>query len=568
MEINPFISKLQTLIDQEDLLNLGREAQDLKTRFDDFILEEERKDQVNALNAAESGEVYENLDFSPLKQAFYELYDAFKTKRNQQKTLKEALEKENLKLKRSLITRLQDVIENEENIGVAYNAQKEIHETWKKIGDIPRDKRDEVQRDYSRMLEIFFHNMKIYRELKDHDYHRNAQLKLSLINQLEALKNSNAIKDMESALKTLQNEWEEIGPVLNDDWEKLKVHYWDSVRAVYEKINQFYNERRNTQLDNLAKKKELVTEIHAVNSKLDEIDSSKSWEKATEKVIKTQNDWKSIGQAPRKENDEVWKEFRAACDVFFEAKKAFYKVIEGKQKEVVEKKRKLIDQAKSIQESTDWKATSEKLIRLQKEWKNSGNSGQRFENKLWSEFRAACDVFFNAREESLKEQQSALIANVELKKQVIEKLANIELSGDKKADLIILKEINEEFKAIGNVPNEHRDELNLLFRKTMDSHYENLNIDSNEKELILFKARFDTLSSGSNRVDFIQKERSAVRKQIDQLNAEAIQMETNLSFFSRSKGADNLRKEVDQKISAIQQKIEGLKRKLKAIPSE
>ena len=568
MEINPFISKLQTLIDQEDLLNLGREAQDLKTRFDDFILEEERKDQVNALNAAESGEVYENLDFSPLKQAFYELYDAFKTKRNQQKTLKEALEKENLKLKRSLITRLQDVIENEENIGVAYNAQKEIHETWKKIGDIPRDKRDEVQRDYSRMLEIFFHNMKIYRELKDHDYHRNAQLKLSLINQLEALKNSNAIKDMESALKTLQNEWEEIGPVLNDDWEKLKVHYWDSVRAVYEKINQFYNERRNTQLDNLAKKKELVTEIHAVNSKLDEIDSSKSWEKATEKVIKTQNDWKSIGQAPRKENDEVWKEFRAACDVFFEAKKAFYKVIEGKQKEVVEKKRKLIDQAKSIQESTDWKTTSEKLIRLQKEWKNSGNAGQRFENKLWSEFRAACDMFFNAREESLKEQQSALIANVELKKQVIDKLANIELSGDKKADLIILKEINEEFKAIGNVPNEHRDELNLLFRKTMDSHYENLNIDSNEKELILFKARFDTLSSGSNRVDFIQKERSAVRKQIDQLNAEAIQMETNLSFFSRSKGADNLRKEVDQKISAIQQKIEGLKRKLKAIPSE
>ena len=568
MEINPFISKLQTLIDQEDLLNLGREAQDLKTRFDDFILEEERKDQVNALNAAESGEVYENLDFSPLKQAFFELYDAFKTKRNQQKTLKEALEKENLKLKRSLITRLQDVIENEENIGVAYNAQKEIHETWKKIGDIPRDKRDEVQRDYSRMLEIFFHNMKIYRELKDHDYHRNAQLKLSLINQLEALKNSNAIKDMESALKTLQNEWEEIGPVLNDDWEKLKVHYWDSVRAVYEKINQFYNERRNTQLDNLAKKKELVTEIHAVNSKLDEIDSSKSWEKATEKVIKTQNDWKSIGQAPRKENDEVWKEFRVACDVFFEAKKAFYKVIEGKQKEVVEKKRKLIDQAKSIQESTDWKTTSEKLIRLQKEWKNSGNAGQRFENKLWSEFRAACDMFFNAREESLKEQQSALIANVELKKQVIDKLANIELSGDKKADLIILKEINEEFKAIGNVPNEHRDELNLLFRKTMDSHYENLNIDSNEKELILFKARFDTLSSGSNRVDFIQKERSAVRKQIDQLNAEAIQMETNLSFFSRSKGADNLRKEVDQKISAIQQKIEGLKRKLKAIPSE
>jgi len=222
----------------------------------------------------------------------------------------------------------------------------------------------------------------------------------------------------------------------------------------------------------------------------------------------------------------------------------------------------------SIQDSTDWKETSEKLIRIQKEWKNSGNAGQRFENKLWSEFRAACDVFFNAREESLKEQQSALIANIDLKKQVIDKLANTVLSGDKNADLSLLKEINEEYKALGNVPNEYRDELNLSFRKTMDAHYDKLNIDSNEKELILFKARFDTLPSSSNRADFIQKERSALRKQIDQLNAEAIQMETNLSFFSRSKGADNLRKEVDQKISVIQQKIEGLKRKLKSIPSE
>jgi hypothetical protein len=568
METNPFVSELSALINQEEVLNLGREAQDIKTRFDDFMLEEERKDQVNALNAAETGEVYENQDFSTLKQAFYYLYDAFKNKRNQQKVLKDALEKENLKLKRSLIERLQQVIENEENIGAAYNAQKEIHETWKKVGDIPRDKRDEIQRDYSRMLEIFFHNMKIYRELKDHDYHRNAQLKLSLINQLEALKNSNAIKDMEGALKTLQNEWEEIGPVHNEEWEKLKTNYWDAVRAVYEKINQFYNERRNSQLDNLAKKNELVSQIRLINDKLAEYDSSKSWEKATEQIIKTQNDWKLIGQAPRKENDDVWKEFRAACDVFFEAKKEFFKVIETKQKEVVDKKRKLIDQAKSIQESTDWKGTSEKLIRLQKEWKNSGNAGQRFENKLWAEFRAACDVFFNAREENLKEQQSALVVNADLKKQLIDKISQLELTGDKKADLTTLKELNDEFKAIGNVPNEQRDEINQLFRKGMDSQYEKLNIDSNEKELILFKSRFDTVPSGSNRMDFIQKERSALRKQIDQLNAEAIQMETNLSFFSRSKGADNLRKEVDQKVGVIQQKIEVLKRKLKAIPSE
>ncbi|MFM7662300.1 MAG: DUF349 domain-containing protein [Bacteroidota bacterium] len=568
MEINPFISELNTLINQDDLINLGRDAQELKIRFEDFILEEERVDQVNSLNAADEGEIYEKQDFSTLKQAFYELYDAFKNKRNQQKLLRDTLEKENLKLKRSLISNLQDVIENEENIGVAYNAQKEIHETWKKVGDIPRDKRDEVQRDYSRMLEIFFHNMKIYRELKDHDYHRNAQLKFSLINQLEALNNSNVVKDMESALKTLQNEWEEIGPVHNDEWEKLKIQYWDAVRSVYEKINQFYNERRNIQSDNLLKKKDLVAEILSINSKLDELNSPKLWEKASQNIIKIQSDWKLIGQASRKENDEVWNDFRAACDHFFKSKKAFFKESEVKQKEVVDKKRKLIEQARSIQDSTDWKASSEKLIRLQKEWKNSGNSGPRYENKLWTEFRAVCDNFFNARAEKFKEQESELLTNLELKKQVIEKLENIALTGVKKTDLDLLKEINEEFKLIGDIPNKQREEINSSYQKAMDTRYSKLNIDANEKELILFKARFDNLPGDSTRSDFIQKERSILRKQIDQLSAEVIQMETNLSFFSKSKGADSLRKEVDKKIALIRRKIEMLRLKLKAIPSE
>jgi len=338
METNPFIQEITLLLQAEDLLNIGKEAQELKVKFDDFILEEERKEQVNQLNAAGSGEPHEAKDFTELKDAFYVQYNALKTKRNEQKTLKEALEKENLRHKKSLIEKLQEVIENEENIGAAYNAQKEIHETWKKIGDIPRDKRDEIQRDYSRMLEIFFHNMKIYQELKDHDFHRNTQLKLALINQLEILKNSANVKDMESALRTIQNEWEEIGPVQNDEWEKLKTKYWDAVRAVYEKINQFYNERRNIQLDNLEKKKELLTQVNQLNEKLAENLTAKHWETTTENLLKIQANWKTIGQAPKKENEEIWKTFRAACDVFFEAKKGFYKDIEAHQTEIADKK--------------------------------------------------------------------------------------------------------------------------------------------------------------------------------------------------------------------------------------
>lgn len=568
METNPFIQEITLLLQAEDLLNIGKEAQELKVKFDDFILEEERKEQVNQLNAAESGEQYESKDFTELKDAFYVQYTAFKTKRNEQKTLKEALEKENLRHKKSLVEKLQEVIENEENIGAAYNAQKEIHETWKKIGDIPRDKRDEIQRDYSRMLEIFFHNMKIYQELKDHDYHRNTQLKLAIINQLEILKNSANVKDMESALRTLQNEWEEIGPVQNDEWEKLKVNYWDAVRAVYEKINQFYNERRNIQLDNLEKKKDLLTQVNLLNEKLTENLTAKHWETATETLLKIQANWKTIGQAPKKENEEIWKTFRGACDVFFEAKKGFYKDIEAHQTEIADKKRKLIEEAKKIQHSTDWRSTSEKLIRLQKEWKNCGNAGQRFENKLWSEFRATCDVFFNARETNLKEQEAELITNLESKKQILELLTNFVASGEKLTDLNALKEFADSWKAIGSVPSEGRDELYQSYKKILDAHYEKLQIDPAEKELIIYKARFESLPAGTDRIQSIQREKTFIRKQIDQLNAEINQMENNLSFFAKSKGADALRKEVDGKIQQIHQRISVFKQKLKAIPNE
>ena len=568
METNPFIQEITLLLQAEDLLNIGKEAQELKVKFDDFILEEEHKEQVNQLNAGESGEQYESKDFTELKDAFYVQYTAFKTKRNEQKSLKEALEKENLRHKKSLVEKLQEVIENEENIGAAYNAQKEIHETWKKIGDIPRDKRDEIQRDYSRMLEIFFHNMKIYQELKDHDFHRNTQLKLALINQLEILKNSTNVKDMESALRTIQNEWEEIGPVQNDEWEKLKTNYWDAVRAVYEKINQFYNERRNIQLNNLEKKKDLLTQVNQLNEKLAENLTAKNWETATENLLKIQANWKTIGQAPKKENEEIWKTFRAACDVFFQAKKGFYKDIEAHQTEIADKKRKLIEEAKKIQNSTDWRSTSEKLIRFQKEWKNSGHAGQRFENKLWSEFRATCDVFFNARETNLKEQEAELITNLESKKQILELLTNFVASAEKLTDLNALKEFADSWKAIGSVPAEGRDELYQSYKKILDAHYEKLQIDPAEKELIIYKARFESLPAGTDRIQSIQREKTFIRKQIDQLNAEINQMENNLSFFAKSKGADALRKEVDGKIQQIHQRISVFKQKLKAIPNE
>ena len=225
MEKNTFIGELETLVQHEDALSVSREVNELKTRFEDYIREEERKEQVAQLEAQERGETYEPKDFKPLKEAFYDVFNVYKERRKGVIESKNAEESENLRRKKFLLNKLQDVIQNEENIGAAFGTYKEIHDEWKKIGNIPREKREEIQKEYSRLLELFFYNMKIYRELKDHDLKRNYQLKAEIVQQLEELKNVTSIKDLEVALKRLQNEWEEIGPVTNEDWEGLKNRY-------------------------------------------------------------------------------------------------------------------------------------------------------------------------------------------------------------------------------------------------------------------------------------------------------------------------------------------------------
>ena len=222
MELNQLIDELRSLAQQDDALAVSRDVNELKVKFDDALLELERKEQVAALEAEVNGEVHEPTDFTDQKKTFYELYILYRNRKKELSEAKQAAETANLKAKKSLIDRLKNVIESEENIGAAFATYKEIHEAWKTIGDIAREQRDAVQQEYSKLVESFFYNMKIYRELKEHDLKRNFQLKEEIIDQLSELKKVESIKEIESRLKALQNEWEGIGPVLNEQWETLK----------------------------------------------------------------------------------------------------------------------------------------------------------------------------------------------------------------------------------------------------------------------------------------------------------------------------------------------------------
>lgn len=569
MENLNFQEQLENLVKAEDLIAIGRDVNALKVQFEDFILEVERLQQVKQLEAQERGETIDTIDYKSQKENFYSIYKSFQEARKKQKEVKSALENENLKQKRLLINRLKEVIEAEENIGSAFNSYKEIHETWKKIGEIPREKRDETQKEYSRLLEIFFYNIKIYRELKDHDYKRNFQLKEDIIFRLKQLRTKNLpIRDLEASLRSLQDEWEEIGPVNNEDWESLKKNYWDSVKTIYEKINSHYEEQRNVLLDNLNKKRALIESLKNIVSGLDSIEKPKDWEAKTNEIIALQEQWKQIGFGPKKENEAVWKEFRSLCDSFFEAKKNFNKSIDNSFKIVADKKRALISEVQQINTSEDWKNTADRIVFLQKKWKETGSAGPRYENKLWSEFRAACDVFYDARDKHFEQQESQLFGNLEQKLALISEIEEYVVSDEKITALNDLKNFNERFSAIGHVPIKNKNEVFTSFKKVMDAKYASLKLEAKEKDLILYKAKIETMLASPERSKLLNQERFELKKQMDVLNKEVIQIETNLSFFARSKGADQLRKDVEKKIEIANEKINSLKRKLSSLPNE
>tara|TARA_B110000285_G_scaffold136465_1_gene152827 strand:+ start:445 stop:2178 length:1734 start_codon:yes stop_codon:yes gene_type:complete len=577
MEVLNFLEEIKAYAENENALAVSRDVNELRGKFGDYILEEERKVQVSELEAQNtpetSGEVkiqaaQKTEELLQLKEKFYAVYNVYKEKKNAIIEEKNSSESKNLTEKIGLIKRLQEVVTSEENIGSAFGALKEIQERWKEIGDIPRDKRNSIQGDYSKLLEDFFYNIKIYKELKDHDFHRNSQLKGKLIEELKQLNEVKSIKEVEAQLKVLQNNWDEIGPVPNEEWEKLKEGYWTEVKSVYNKINRFYDDRRAKLQENLNQKQALLEETKLLVAEKDGLDSVKAWDVVTKKIIATQATWKAVGFGPKKENDVIWKEFRGVCDEFFDAKKAFFGDIQQGFDKLADKKKELIAKAKKLSESQDWKETAGQLKQLQSQWKNIGHSGVKNEQKLWRDFRKACDAFFDARQGHFDAKDIANEENLKLKMAILSAIEKYKPSDDKTEVLAELKKFTSEFNSIGHVPIKQKDEVFNAYKKAMDGHYKSIKMGAEEQAQILFEAKIEMLKGGSNSSRQFDDMKFDLRKTIDAQQKEITQLENNLGFFANSKGANTLKEEVERKVEKAKEKIAGIKAQLKMIPNE
>ena len=278
-----------------------------------------------------------------------------------------------------------------------------------------------------------------------------------------------------------------------------------------------------------------------------------------------QDGWKKIGFGTKKENEELWAAFRIECDAFFAKKKAFFEAIRSQFDEVGNQKKQLVEKVQSLKNSTDWKATSEAIVKLQQDWKKLGNAGQRNEQQLWKDFRGACDAFFNAKQKHFEESDKLNETNLAAKLDIISKIETYEIGDNKRKALDDLKEFSAAFNAVGKVPFKEKDNVYNAYKTAIDAHYTKLKLEGAEKDAVMFQAKMDSLKANPNADKMIDRERKDMQLQVQNLKQEVNQYENNLGFFAKSKGADAMIKEIESKINGAKRKIEEYQRKIKLL---
>ena len=561
MEKSEILSELKRISASENILEEKRTFRKISNDFRAMLSKEQKQSEEQQLDLEAEVEVdqeNEQLNES-INLLISELVDAIKNAEQQI----ENEEKENLKAKEIILKRFQILMQEEENIGKLFNTVKEIREEWKAIGNVPKKKFEEIQKQYSQLNDFFNYNVNIYKELQENDLKKNYSLKNQIILKLKELREEKKIKVMERQIRLLQAEWEEVGPTFNEHWEAIKEEYWAHVKAVYDKIKQHYVDLEEAKLANYESKKELVSKIAEYTKEIPA--NIKEWEKATEMMNNFQGQWKKIGYAPKEVNDQIWEEFRSYFNTFYDKKAEFYK----EQNEVFEDRRNakksIIEKANELANFENFKDGTQFVKKLQDQWKKVGHAGGYAENRLWKEFREKVDAFFERKDAYFKEQDAAGTENLKFKEALIKEIEAHVPGEDNKVNIEALRTFSARFAEIGNVPFKKKDEVYKAYKKALDDQYAKIKVSKDQKEKMMFTAKIDMIKGSKNPLNAIRKEKDFIRKQINNLTKEIANFENNMAFFGNSKGADALLKGVKQNIDKAKSKVDELKRKLQSL---
>ncbi len=499
----------------------------------------------------------------PLDNRFSELMHILSDRQSKFRKMKADEVDSKYKEKEAVIAELEKLISEETNIGKAFNTFKDLQNRWNEIGNVPTREYKNLQSIYHRHVHNFYYNMKLSKDLRELDFKRNFEHRTQLLSKIESLLPMDSIKGIERMINLYRMEWSELGPTSPETIEPLRNKYRELIGQVFQKIRDFYQERQKEELTNIDAKKALLVRAQGIAE--ENFDTPKQWQTMTDTFNGIFEEWKKLGYGPKKENEQVWNEFRAALNKFYGKKREFFGDLKKTHKTNKDKKVAIIEKAEAIANAAheSWDEVTKQVLQLQKDWKEAGHIEQWEENKLWKKFREACDKFFNNKREHFSSRDTEQAENLAKKEELIKRIEAFTPSGKTDEDLRQLRDFAAEFKNIEHVPIRDKNRIWDRYKKALDSKYDAMKLESSNLHLEKFRSNVEMLSQSEEAGNLLRKEKSMIKEKINKLQATISQYENNLGFFRNSKNMGGLLQEVEQNLTRAKEEIEMLKKKLK-----
>ena len=498
----------------------------------------------------------------PLEEEMKNAMSVIKNKRNELATEVERQKEMNLQVKLSIIEELKDLLESPEDANKNYTEFKRLQQQWNEVKLVPQASVNELWKNYQLYVEKFYDLLKLNNEFREYDFKKNLEIKTHLCEAAEKLAEETDVVSAFHQLQKLHQEFRETGPVAKELREEIWARFKAASTAVNRRHQQHFDALKEAEQQNLDQKTVICEIIEGID--YNELTNFAAWDAKTQEIIALQNKWKTIGYAPQKMNVKIFERFRAACDAFFNKKAEFFKTVKENMNENLEKKRALCEKAEALKDSTDWKATADTLVKLQKEWKTIGPVAKKHSDVIWKRFITACDYFFEQKNQAGASQRSEEQANLEKKRAIIAQLEAIGEETEANTAIEQVRTLMKEWNAVGFVPFKDKDKVYKQYHALVDKLFERYNISQSNKKLSSFKNTISNIQEGSPQA--LYREREKLMRAYDNMKSELQTYENNLGFLNAaSKKGNSLLTELNRKVEKLKTDIDLVKEKIKVI---
>ncbi len=562
MSMEQLIIEFEHLLASHKVQNIKTQVDEIKSEFNskfDALVEEKKEEFLS-----EAGNEIDFYYTSPLKKRFNGVFRTYRNDLNAYYKERENNLKANLEKRLQIIEEIKGLINVEENINTTYKHFKDLQEQWRNAGPIPRDRYNNAWNSYHHHVEIFYDFLHLNRDLRDMDFKHNLEQKMKIIEQAEALAQDDNINRAFRELQVLHKLWkEDLGPVAKEHRESIWERFSNATKTIHDKRQAYYADLDKAREKNLERKEEIIAKIQEVANETN--NSHQAWQKKIKTIEALREDFFNAGKVPLKVNEATWSKFKDAVRSFNRNKNAFYKNLKREQYENLEKKKALIQIALDNKDNEDFEATTPLMKKIQSDWKKIGHVPRKDSDKIWKEFKTACNAYFDRLHAERNEANKELLEAFEKKSNLLAEVKAIELSGKSDADIKTIKEKIASWKAIGHVPQNKRF-IDGKFNKAIDALFGKLDMDKAKLEMIKFENKLETLSQ-PNDTRLLDNEQNFIRKKISEIKSEINQLENNMQFFSNVDESNPLVKDVIKNIEKHKQGLTVWQEKLKKVKS-